>query len=98
MILGSWRASLAAGAGHVKVTDFGAARGVTESAQAALREAQRRTIADLRNGPTRSEELPAPLSLLKSNLAHPPGDWQLASKKNGETGLACSGAHPTRTD
>jgi len=50
MILGSWRASLAAGAGHVKVTDFGAARGVTESAQAALREAQRRTIADLRNG------------------------------------------------
>lgn len=65
MILGSWRASLAAGAGHVKVTDFGAARGVTESAQAALREAQRRTIADLRNG-----------------------DWQPASKKNGETGLA----------
>jgi len=46
--------------GEVKVTDFGAARGVTESAQAALREAQRRTIADLRNGPTRSEELPAP--------------------------------------
>jgi len=75
MILGSWRASLAAGAGHVKVTDFGAARGVTESAQAALREAQRRTIADLRNG-----------------------DWQPALKENGETGLACSGAHPTRTD
>lgn len=38
------------GTGHVKVTDFGAARGITEATCAALRAAQRRTIADLRDG------------------------------------------------